>query len=171
MKPSKKTILILVLWIVFNCIMAIWLNKAYSQERVRLAVLQDVKLATVGDKDHNYDAFTADVLIRLKMAGNQQKYGYLTIFPQFEYAGLETPYTRYSANVGYTLNQFRFVELMPYIGYGISNHDGSYKSISFCGELAIPIGRFNIVIDGEYLKRKELDKWLFSGYAGVEYKF
>src|SRR5690606_31889043 len=76
-----------------------------GQERLSVSVLQDVRLGIVGDKEHNYDAFTLDILVRLKMQGNQQKYGYLTIYPEFEYADLKQSYIRYSANVGYTFNK------------------------------------------------------------------
>lgn len=140
-----------------------------SQEKVSISVMQDLKLATIGDKEHNYNAFTTDVILRFKMQGKQQKYGYLTIFPQFEYAELRPRYIRYSANVGYTLNQFKYIELMPYVGYGITDRKGSYKTISLGGEISYPIGRFKILANGEYLKRKELNKWVFSGYIGLEF--
>lgn len=144
----------------------------FSQEKISISLHKDAKLLVVGDKDHNYDPLTINLIARLKMQGKQQKFGYLTIWPQVEFADLKVAYYRYSANVGYTLNQFKWFELIPYAGVGLVNHGKGYSNFSLGGELSIPIGkRFKISYVGEYANRKELRKNIYSGYIGGEYVF
>ena len=76
-----------------------------SQEIVSIGIYQDVKLAVQTD-DYGNKPFTRDLIIRLNMQGNQQRFGYMVIFPEFESANLKGGlYTRWSANGGYIFNQ------------------------------------------------------------------
>lgn len=145
---------------------------AKGQEQLSASIHQDFKLLVTGDKDHNYDPLTINVMARLKMQGNQQKFGYLTIWPQVEFADLKVAYYRYSANIGYTLNQFKWFELVPYAGVGLVNHGKGYSNFSLGGEISVPIGkRFKASYVGEYTNRKELKKNIYSGYIGIEFNF
>lgn len=147
---------------------------ATAQEQVSLAVLQDVKLATIGDKDHGYDAFTLNVIARVKMQGNQQKYGYLIVYPEVEYAHLKQSYLRYSANFGYTLNQLFIKNLEASLagGFGFINREGEgSSSFSLTGELGYRLSnRFKIVVDGQLVQRSDIQKNRFSGFVGFEFK-
>lgn len=169
----KTKILIAVVLFALNTILCI------GQEKISIAIYQDVKLATIGDKKHNYDAFTLDMIFRLKMQGNQQKFGYLVVFPEFEIADLNETYYRYSANVGYTLNKLfiKNFEINGSLGYGIiSRENVSSGSFSLNGEIAYKItDNFKISVLGQLAQRTDL-KWLyddntikFSGFFGIEY--
>src|SRR5690606_12257742 len=100
-----------------------------AQEKVSIAVLQDVRLAVAGD-DKGNAAFTTNILARIKMQGKQAEYGYLIIYPEFEYANLKQVYLRYSANVGYTLNQLFIKNLEASLigGIGFINRCGEGSS-------------------------------------------
>ena len=65
----------------FIIIMTLFIHSVFSQEKVSVNLLQDLKLATVGDEKRGYKSFTIDVLLRIKMQGNQQKLGYMIILP------------------------------------------------------------------------------------------
>ena len=162
----KKYIIIALLFIMAHL--------AKAQEQVSLAFLQDVKLATIGDKDHGYDAFTLNVIARVKMQGNQQKHGFLIVYPEVEYADLKQSYLRYSANAGYTFNQL-FInnfEASLFGGFGFINRDGEgSSSLSLTGELGYRLSnRFKIVMDGQMVQRSDIQKNIFSGFLGVEFK-
>ena len=146
----------------------------FGQERLSLSILQDVKLATIGDKEHNYDAFTLDIIARVKMQGNQQKYGYLIVYPEFEYADLKQSYLRYSANVGYTLNKLFLDDFDASLvgGFGFINREGEgSSSFSLTGEIGYKLSnRFKIVMDGQMVQRSDIQKNKFSGFLGIEIK-
>lgn len=147
---------------------------AKAQEQVGIAILQDVRLATIGDQEHGYNAFTLDIIARVKMQGNQQKYGYLIVYPEFEYADLKQSYLRYSANVGYTLNKLFLDDFEASLagGFGFINRDGEgSSSLSLTGEIAYKLSnRIKIVMDGQMVQRSDIQKNKFSGFLGVEIK-
>src|SRR5690606_2325888 len=146
----------------------------FGQERVSLSILQDVKLATIGDKEHNYDAFTLDMLVRLKMQGNQQKYGYLIVYPEFEYADLKQDYMRYSANVGYTFNKLIVKNFDASLvgGFGFINREGEgSSSFSLTGEIGYSLNDWlKLVIDAQLVQRSDIKKYVTSGFLGIEIK-
>ena len=63
-----------------------------AQEQLSISVSQDARLAVLGDKEHGYNAGTINVLFKLKMSGNQQKYGFMSVYPEFEYAAIKGDY-------------------------------------------------------------------------------
>jgi len=152
-----------------------------GQERLSISVLQDAKLGIVGDSDRGYDSGTLDILLRLKMQGNQQKYGYMVVFPEVEIANLNPNYIRYSANVGYTFNQL-FLDNLEISGYGsygwINRENMATSSFGITGEIGYNISdRFKILADLQVIQRKDLEvmyndanviKW--SGFLGIEFK-
>ena len=150
-----------------------------AQRKVSLSLHQDLKLATIGDKERGYDAFTTNILARFKMQGNQQKHGYMIVFPEFELADIEGTYKRYSANVGYTFNNLIVdrVEATSAIGWGfIDRYDKAFFSFSAMGELAYGLNdKFKISLIAQFTERKDL-KYMwndnairFSGFVGIEY--
>ena|SRR5690606_2002269 len=154
----------------------------FGQERLSVSVLQDVRLGIVGDSEHGYDAGTLDVLLRLKMQGNQSEYGYLVVFPEVEIANLKPNYVRYSANVGYTFNKLivNNLEASLYGGYGwINRKNMATSSFGAMGELGYKITDWlKVIADLQMTQRNDLDvlyndsnviKW--SGFLGIEIKF
>lgn len=139
----------------------------YTQDQISLGIYQDGKLLLTGD-DKGNGAGTLDIIARVEMQGKQQTYGYLTIFPQFEYAEIYGNYKRWSANVGYTFNKL-IVDVMPYISYGWIDRGLSFESWGFGSEISYRIGKFQISLLNEYVERQELNKWVYSLYGGVKY--
>jgi len=150
-----------------------------AQKKVSLAIYQDVKLATIGDIERGYDAFTPNFIIRAKMQGHQQKHGYMIVYPEFEYAQIKGDYYRYSLNVGYTFNELILDRLEASIqgGWGfIDRYDKNLFSGSVSGELAYKINdRLKVALLAQFTERKDLayfwnDKTIrFSGFIGIEY--
>src|SRR5690606_25995929 len=138
------------------------------------AVLQDVRLAIVGD-DKGNDAFTTNILARVKMQGKQSEFGYLIIYPEFEYANLKQVYLRYSANVGYTLNQLFIKNLEASLigGIGFINRGGEgSSSFGLTGELGYRISdHLKIVLDAQFVQRSDIGANKISGFAGFEFNF
>jgi hypothetical protein len=118
-------------------LLAVTINTCKSQSKVSFVIAQDLKLATLGDKERGYDAFTPNVLLRFKMQGKQSKIGYLVIFPEFEYADIQGQYYRYSANVGYSFNKlFERWTYTPAIGCGFIDRYGK-NVFSWSGSLEV----------------------------------
>ncbi|MCB0460349.1 MAG: hypothetical protein KDC74_10095 [Flavobacteriaceae bacterium] len=151
-----------------------------SQDRIGFAVYQDARLGIIGDKEHGYKAGTMDVLIRLKMQGKQQKYGYMTVFPEFEYAEIQGLYKRWSINAGYAFNRLfvRNTEASISIGFGLMDrYSMGFLSMGANGELAYKItDGFKIAANFQLVQRKDLDyMWggnniRLSGHVGIEIK-
>lgn len=153
---------------------------AQSQSGVSLSVFQDVKFAIQGDEARGYKAGTLDIVARFKMQGNQDKYGYLIVFPEYEYAEIDGIYKRYSVNVGYTLNKLiiKNLEITPSVGYGwIDRYGLSTYSYSLGLELMYKLSdRFKIGFNNQLTQRSDLKnlwgkgKLGYSFFAGIEYK-
>lgn len=157
----KKTLLTLAL--LFTIV-------SYAQERVSVSIHQDFKLAFIGD-NKSYEAGTIDVILRLKMQGNQQKHGYMVVMPEFEYAELIGIYRRYSANIGYTFNTIvKDFEASLGGGYGfIDRFDKSMSSFNGYAELSYKINdRFKVSLLSQFTERKDIELWRYSGFIGLE---
>lgn len=156
----------------------IGLSNCYAQRQVSVSIHQDFKLGVLGDKEHGYKAGTVDILARFKMQGHQQKYGYMIMFPEFEYAEIQGIYKRYSVNAGYTFNRLlvKNFEVSAALGYGwIDRYGKSMFSFGGSGEIAYKINDLKISVIGQLTERKDL-AWLygkneirFSGFIGLEY--
>ena len=152
---------------------------ALAQNKVSLSIHQDARLGLLGD-DKGNDAGTLNILARFKMQGKQQKgYGYLVVFPEFEYADIGGNYRRYSANVGYTFNELIVdnFEASLFGGWGfIDRYAKAFFSAGFEAELGYKItDRFKVSLLAQLIDRKDL-KWMygntevrFSGFIGIEY--
>ncbi len=148
-----------------------------AQQRVSIAIYQDAKFLTIGDEKRGYEAGTADLVFRFNMQGKQQKYGYMIVSPEFEYADIEGIYKRYSANVGYVFNQLVVprTEVGSTIGYGFIDRWGkSMFSFSVSGFINYKItDRFKLSLMAQFTERKDL-AWAygkndirFSGLVGL----
>lgn len=144
-----------------------------AQEGIEVGIYQDLKFATIGDKERGYDAFTTDVLFRFKMQGNQQKLGYMIIYPEYEYAAIEGDYHRYSANVGYCLNKLILnnFEVEGALSYGFIDRYGKSLS-SFGANLGInyKMGDFKLSAITQFTERKDLT-WLWGTKNNIKYSF
>ena len=151
-----------------------------AQGKPSLSVFQDAKFAFMGDEARGYKAGTLNIVARLKMNGNQDKYGYLVVFPEFECAELQGIYRRYSANVGYTFNQLILPKLtvMPSVGYGWIDRFG-LSDYSFSGsvEIAYPLFKHvNLTMLHQFTERSDLgflwndNQIKYSFFVGLEIK-
>ena len=149
----------------------------FSQEKVSIAILQDVRLATIGDNRGN-EAFTLNILARFKMQGNQHKYGYIVLSPVFEYADLTDKYYRYGVDIGYTFNKLilKDFEATTMLGYGfIERKNISTSSVSGTLEISYKINSFLKIIQTNQLTQRTDLKWMYgdnalrySNFLGIE---
>lgn len=148
---------------------------ATAQSNISLSLHQDARLLITGDERGN-DSGTLDLLLRFKMQGNQFKHGYIIVFPEFEYSEIDGNYKRYSANAGYTFNQFvKNFEFSATGGYGwIDRYGKTLFSFSGTGEIAYNLGFAKISAIGQLTERSDIayyynDKAIrFSGFIGIE---
>jgi len=169
-KINVKEIVLVILIITLSSI-------ALAQSNVSLSIHQDVRLGLIGD-DVGNDAGTINILARLKMQSNQQAFGYLVVFPEFEYAEIEGSYKRYSANVGYTFNELvvNNFEASLFGGWGfIDRYGKSFFSFGGSGEIAYVINNtIKASVVGQLTERKDLkymyskNEIRFSGFIGLE---
>lgn len=157
------------------------LTTTQAQEQLSLSLYQDARLLILGDPDHGYSAGTLNFTARLNMQGKQQQYGYLVVYPEFEYANIQGIYKRYSANVGYTFNQLIIpkTEAMAALGFGFTDRYGlSWLTWSLNGTINYKINnRIKASINGQLVQRKDLKHFYnetniirFSGFIGLEVK-
>jgi len=140
-----------------------------AQERVSLAVYIDPTLMIKGDT-HNNPAGTLNLILQLKMQGNEQSIGYMVIFPEFEYADLSKSYIRYSANIGYNFyTPIKHLEALLSGGWGILSREGTtWHSGSLEGVISLKINKFKINLMGQLVDRKDIKEIRFSGFVGIE---
>ena len=150
---------------------------AYPQKKVSVSIHQDAKLLIAGDG--YYKPGTLNIVTRLKMQGNQDQYGYMIVFPEFEYADIDGTYKRYSANIGYTLNKLMLnnLEASVSLGWGfINRYSKSFFSGGGSGEIAYKLNDIiKVSILGQLTERKDLkamygsNEIRFSGFIGLEF--
>ena len=145
-----------------------------AQDRVSLAVFQDAKLLTVGDNKGN-EALTPNILARFIMQGKQQEWGYMIVFPEYEYANLKGgSFNRYSANVGYVFNKLFINKLEASFtgGYGWIDRQVSTFSASFTSGLNYKISE-NLKISTVLQLTDRTDLLIpelrLSGFIGIEF--
>lgn len=152
-----------------------------SQKAITLNINQDAKLLIAGDNKNN-KAGTLDLTISTEWQGIQSQSGYVIVRPEFEYANLTGGiYRRYSANVGYSFNQWLDnVTLTATLGHGILSHNGSYLSIGNNLQVSYKLSKtLDFYLDLETVERKDLKKydsekqilgtaWRTSGKIGIK---
>lgn len=152
---------------------------AQAQGTVTTQVTQDVRFGVIGDESRGYPACTVDVVVSVQLQGNQQRFGYMVVYPEFEYADLKfEPYKRYSANVGYTLNRLfvKNLEVGAAVGYGITERAGAHFTWSLNGYTKYKLNEtLKLVGNLQYVQRNEFDdlygtanEWKMSAFLGVE---
>jgi hypothetical protein len=159
-------------------ILSVWTIQ--SQDGIRVGVWQDLRMAITGGHTDSYEAPTLDLLVKLKLMGNQTGAGYLVVSPSFEYADLEGIYKRYFVDVGFTFNKslVEGLEVTPSINYGIQDRwGGSFNVFGTDLEVSIPVSRrLRVSALGQAVQRKDLDfeygghNVRFSGFIGVQYE-
>ncbi|KAB8156136.1 hypothetical protein EZY14_002655 [Kordia sp. TARA_039_SRF] len=108
---------------------------ATSQNQLSVLTAQDVRLLFTGSE--TYPAGTLNVITRIQAEGYQDKYGYATIFAEYEVGDLQPNYNRYSLNVAYTFNKLfvKNVEASAYAGFGFIDRGFSVYSFGFGGSI------------------------------------
>ena len=157
-------------------------SNTQAQSGLGLAVYDDLKLLVRGDSEHGIEKGTNDFVVRFLMEGNQQKWGYVIVFPEFEYAQICGNYKRYSAGVGYVFNKLILnnAELGFNINYGWIDRYG--KSMFSGGGGIVLSYKLNKVLKlsilNQFTDRRDLkylwndDKTLaYSLMGGFEVKF
>ena len=149
-----------------------------AQEKIGISVYQDAKFLVLGDEERGYKKATINIVARLKMQGKQQDYGYMVVFPEFEYADIKGIYKRYSLNVGYTFNNLMLdhLEASTSIGFGfIDRYSKNFTNYSVNAELSYLITPdLKLALMFQLTQRKDLG-WLWdetvmkpSGFIGLE---
>lgn len=149
----------------------------FAQDKLSLEIYQDARLMITGD-NKIYDAGTLNILSRFTMQGKQDRLGYFTVSPTFEYAEIQGTYKRYSIGCGYTFNQWaRKSEIAFNIDYGWIDRFGKTSfSASATSSYKYKINDiFKLVALAQLTDRKDLKLWYnesntlkFSGFIGVE---
>lgn len=144
-----------------------------AQEKVSVTVYQDARMLFAGDSKGN-SAGTINILSQFKMQGNQQKWGYMVVYPEFEYANLKGgEFARYSVNVGYVFNNLLLNNFEAGIntGYGWIDRYGSSFSASVTGNINYKLNdTFKLSILTQLTDRTDLiePELRLSGFIGVE---
>jgi hypothetical protein len=162
---------------------------SYAQRSMSFQLTQDVKLATMKD-DFGNEPFTLDATFKWKWQGDQIESrenpffkGFLSIGGTLEVAQIDGDYYRYSAEVGYTLNnlctpEILFIpsfdmEVTPFINYGfIDRYGKSFSSFEAGIDFAFPLDKrklHKIHLLNSWTQRNDLG-WLW-GETKIRYNF
>lgn len=151
-----------------------------AQSGVSVSLHQGPQFTFNGDNEAPYEDVAYSLLARFKMNSYQGDYGYVIVFPEFEYAYVDGIYKRYSANVGYTLNRLIVdnFEVSATIGWGwIDRYGKTTHSFSTSYEVAYKLtDNIKASLIGKSTQRSDL--LLFWGdhkigvtvLFGIEYK-
>jgi len=162
----KKLVLVLMLLVSSSAI--------FAQGGLRVSLNQDLRHAVAGD-DKGNTAFNPAFLFRFEMQGNQDKFGYLVVNVEAEYAG-------YTLNRGF-INK---IEANLSVNYGMIDRFGfSWVGFSYSGVLNYPItDRLSFQVLGQLTNRRDKLSFYgndakftidslnldFSGFIGVAYQ-
>lgn len=157
----------------------LFVTMANAQDKIGLAILQDAKLMTIGDKETGLNAGTLDILIRSTWQGYQQEFGYMQMIPEFEYANLsDGNYKRYSVSGGYVFNKLVVDNLELGLNANIGLIDRwtrAYATYGVSIELNYKLSdKVKVVTSSQLIKRGDLKerynttKLKPSFYVGIE---
>lgn len=161
-------------------LIAIFLSSlGYAQEKISMQIIQDAKLGIVGDKERGYDSGTIDMAFSVMMQGKQKKYGYIIIYPEFEYADLKyESYKRWTANVGYSFNKLyvKNMEVGGSLSYGFIDRRAIKMCIGANGFMKYKLcNYFKLVANMQFSQRPDLEvlygisnEYRYSGQIGIE---
>ena len=149
----------------------------YAQERVSVSVLQDARLAVLGD-DIGNDAFTPDFIVRLDMEGIG-RFKYVSLRTEWEYANLVGGYyNRGSIFVGYNWLINKLV-LSTHIGPGIIKRrymkaSGGVLAFTFNTDASYPLNNYiSITIANQWTNRADVvnEPIRYSLFGGIKFYF
>lgn len=158
---------------------------------VAISLSQDLKFMTIGDKERGYDAYTRDILVKVKLKGRKKRgqTGRSFALVEYENAALEFGYERISAGFGrsfggYYTPKFLFIpeidwSFAPSVSYGLVIRGGKNKghfNVIFENTARIS-DTFNFVMTHQLTQRQDLafvygdrGKWKYSFLVGFEIK-
>ena len=148
-----------------------------AQERVSISVLQDARLAVLGD-DIGNDPFTSDFIIRLGMEGIG-RFKYVSLRTEWEYANLAGGYY----NRGSILGGYNWVHdnlvMSAHIGPGIIQRrymkaSGGVLAFAFYADAAYAINDYlSICASNQLLNRADVvnEPIRYSFFAGIKIYF
>ena len=149
----------------------------YAQERVSVSVLQDARLAILGD-DIGNDAFTPDFIVRLDMEGIG-RFSYVSLRTEWEYANLAGGYyNRGSLMIGYNWLIDKLV-LSTHFGPGIIKRrymkiNGGVLAFTLNAEASYPLNDYiSLIISNQLINRADVisEPIRYSFFGGVKIYF
>ena len=149
---------------------------------ITFAVMQDLKFATIGDPDRGYDAFTKDLVFRMKWLGRkrQGKTARSVVMLEYENADLIYGFKKYSAgygrslDLGYTdfLNITLHYKLVPYLQVGWFDRGGKAPFTFVVGaENKVVLNKWLSVIGNHQFMPRTDNKEIYGGKAKFGYSF
>ena len=144
-----------------------------AQERVSISVLQDARLAVLGD-DIGNDPFTPDFIVRLGMEGIG-RFKYVSLRTEWEYANLAGGYyNRGSILGGYNWIYDNLI-MSAHVGPGIIQRrylkaSGGVLAFALNLDLYYGLGeRFGIVLSNQFLNRADVvnEPIRYSFFVGI----
>jgi len=148
-----------------------------AQERVSVSVLQDARLAVLGD-DIGNDAFTPDFIVRLDMEGIG-RFKYVSLRTEWEYANLAGGYyNRGSILFGYNWIVKKFV-LSSHLGPGILERrymkaSGGVLAFTFNADAVYNLtDRISLVASNQLINRADVvnEPIRYSFFGGIKLYF
>ena len=149
----------------------------YAQERVSVSVLQDARLAILGD-DIGNNAFTPDFIVRLDME-SIGRFKYFSLRTEWEYANLVGGYyNRGSILVGYNWLMNKLV-LSTHIGPGIIKRrymkaSGCVLAFTVNADASYPLNDYiSITIANQWTNRADVvnEPIRYSLFGGIKLYF
>lgn len=140
---------------------------AQAQQGIHLSLMQDAKLAVIGD-DKGNEAFTPNFRLKAEMQNNKGVF----IYPEFEYADLKKKYMRFSLNIGYRFKLYKEIfSLSASAGYGLIDREGqSYSSIAGDASIDLKFSKsLYLTLNTQLAERKDIDKLVLSNFIGFRY--
>ena len=148
-----------------------------AQERVSISVLQDARLAVLGD-DIGNDPFTPDFIVRLGMEGIG-RFKYVSLRTEWEYANLAGGYyNRGSILAGYNWIYDNLV-VSAHVGPGIIQRrylkaGGGVLAFAFYADAAYAINDYlSVCVSNQLLNRADVvnEPIRYSFFAGIKIYF
>ena len=146
----KKLVLLLALFITAT---------TFSQDRIGLTVQAQPKLITVGDSNVENGKRILDLLVRVKQDYKQGDIGYWNSALSYQYIALDTSYSRYALQGGYTFNKFsNKYKVGLYADLGVADRG----DIGFTYAAGIDLNyivtkRFSITLTDQFARRTDMD--------------
>ena len=143
----------------------------FSQTKV--SVLQDLRLATIGD-DKGNNAFTPNFTLRVNQRINGDRNFDFLAYAEYEHADLAGGSFN-SAAVGFGLNFFTLVKNVEFQSmYGIGRifrHGEVYNYWDLTGQIGYKLNdKFTILAEMQRTARTDISKYVYNGSIGLRYK-